>query len=542
MDDTIRLSLETLKINKQAIVFVASRSSAEKTAEDIAKLVPGNFSELNELSNNISKVINPPTKQCNRLSKCISKGIAFHHAGLASKQKELIEEKFKDGTVKIICATPTLAAGLSLPVFRVIIKTLKRFSGKWGMDWIPVLEYLQMAGRAGRPEYEKFGEAIVIARDEKNKSEIHQKYICGEAEDIYSKLAVEPVLRMYLLSLISSGIIKNEKEMREFFKETFWAAQFDDYQELESIMDKMLNLLDEWGFVKKINLDEEVKNPYYELKQENTSDFLTANTLLQRIRNKTVKQDANIMLKPTLIGKRISQLYLDPLTAKHLIDCIKNVKERSKEVKISQFSYLQMVSNTIEMRPLPTVRVKEKELINQKLLENQDELLIKAPDIYEIDYPDFFKSIKTTLFFEEWINERSENFLLEKYNIRPGEIRVKLENANWLLYASYELAEIIGERDVGKELRKLQTRVKYGVKEEIMQLLKFKGIGRSRARKLYNNGIKNTTEIKKIDIGNLTQLIGEKLAINIKKQVGIEIKGVPKSKKTGQLAIDRFFN
>ncbi len=542
MDDTIRLSLETLKINKQAIVFVASRSSAEKTAEDIAKLVSGNFPELNELSENISKVINPSTKQCNRLSKCISKGIAFHHAGLASKQKELIEEKFKDGTVKIICATPTLAAGLSLPVFRVIIKTLKRFSGKWGMDWIPVLEYLQMAGRAGRPEYEKFGEAIVIARDEKNGSEIHERYICGEAEDIYSKLAVEPVLRMYLLSLISSGVIKNEKEMREFFKETFWAAQFDDYQELGSIMNKMLNLLDEWGFVKKINLDEEVKNPYEELKQETTSDFLAANTLLKKIKNKIVKQDANIMLKPTLIGKRISQLYLDPLTAKHLIDCIKNVKEKSKEVKIGQFSYLQMVSNTIEMRPLPNVRVKEKELINQKLLENQDELLINGPDIYELDYPDFFKSIKTTLFFEEWINEKSENFLLDKYNVRPGEIRVKLENANWLLYASYELAEIIGERDIGKELRKLQTRVKYGVKEEIMPLLKFKGIGRSRARKLYNNGIKNITDIKKIDFVNLTQLIGEKLAINVKKQVGIEIKEVPKSKKTGQLSIDRFFS
>ena len=50
------------------------------------------------------------------------------------------------------------------------------------------------------------------------------------------------------------------------------------------------------------------------------------------------------------------------------------------------------------------------------------------------------------------------------------------------------------------------------------------------------------TDIKKIDIVNLTQLIGEKLAINVKKQVGIEIKEVPKSKKTGQLSIDRFFS
>ena len=67
------------------------------------------------------------------------------------------------------------------------------------MDWIPVLEYLQMAGRAGRPEYEKEGQSIIIASDEDQKEEVYDKYILGQPEEIYSKLAVEPVLRTYLL-------------------------------------------------------------------------------------------------------------------------------------------------------------------------------------------------------------------------------------------------------------------------------------------------------------------------------------------------------
>ena len=166
MDELQYLAIDTIKIGKQAIVFVPSRASAEKTAEGLAKYSNDFFPEFEK---EILKAVSVPTKQCKRLANCIKKGVAFHHAGLVQKQKNLIEDEFKNGQIKIICATPTLAAGLSLPVFRVIIKSLKRYSGRWGMDWIPVLEYLQMAGRAGRPEYEKFGEAIVIAKSQTEK-------------------------------------------------------------------------------------------------------------------------------------------------------------------------------------------------------------------------------------------------------------------------------------------------------------------------------------------------------------------------------------
>ncbi|MBS3165548.1 hypothetical protein J4444_00340 [Candidatus Woesearchaeota archaeon] len=246
IDDIQRIALETLDMNKQALIFLPSRASAEKTAEDIAKLTSLNNPDIEK---NILGVVSSPTKQCRKLSLCVKKGIAFHHSGLVSSQREIVEDEFKKGNIKIICATPTLAAGVNLPAFRVIIKSLKRYNEKWGMDWIPVLEYLQMAGRAGRPDYEKSGEAIVIAKDEREKEEIYERYICGDPEEIYSKLAVEPVLRTYLLALISSGLINNHESMMEFFSKTFWAYQFKDMNQLEKIMDKMLKLLKDWQFV-----------------------------------------------------------------------------------------------------------------------------------------------------------------------------------------------------------------------------------------------------------------------------------------------------
>src|SRR3989338_7299570 len=184
LDETQRLALETIQMNKQALVFTANRASAEKTAEEISKLTSENYPHLEQ---HILNSLSHPTKQCKRLSLCVKKGIAFHHAGLLQEQRELIEEEFKKGNIKIICATPTLAAGISFPAFRVIIKSLKRYSEHWGMDWISVLEYLQMAGRAGRPEYETKGEVISIAKNNAEKEDICQRYIRGAPEEIQSK-------------------------------------------------------------------------------------------------------------------------------------------------------------------------------------------------------------------------------------------------------------------------------------------------------------------------------------------------------------------
>lgn len=403
------------------------------------------------------------------------------------------------------------SAGMSLPAFRVIIKSLKRYSGRWGMDWIPVLEYLQMAGRAGRPEYEAFGEAITVAKSEKDKEEIYDRYICGEPEEIYSKLAVEPVLRTYLLSLISSGIIRDEKTMKEFFAKTFWAQQFRDFKKLELIMEKMLELLEEWGFV----------NVYG---REN-NDFVSANELNDKRK-----------LKATLVGKRVSELYLDPLTARHILDCLINFTNDK-----NTFSLLQMVSHTLEMRPLLRVKNKEQDTIQEQLVKNYDFLLKGEPSAFDLEYNEFVNSIKTALFFEAWISEKDEDFLLEKYGIRPGEIRVKIEIADWLLYAGEELAKIsMINKNLIKELHKLRIRVKNGVKEDLLPLLKLKGIGRVRARKLVVNGLKDLRDLKGTDLMTLTQILGKAVAEDVRKQLGEEIKEIKKGTRKGQLSIKKF--
>ena len=507
-DQTIDLVLDTLKQGKQALVFANTKRSAEKTAEDISKKIKDSSEELKKLSDEILHILSHPTKQCQRLSKIIEKGVAFHHAGLTHKQKELIEDNFRKGTIKIIACTPTLAYGLDLPAFRAIMKNLRRY-GHRGLQWIPTLEYLQMAGRAGRPKFDKVGEAIAIAETEDARKEILERYVKGEAEDIFSKLAVEPVLRTYVLSLIATGFVKTEEEIIKFFSKTFWAYQYQDMSKLSAIIRRMLGLLEEYKFI---------------ISNQDQEEFQSADEMF------------NYKYRATAIGKRVAELYIDPLTANFIIKSA----ERAEKTKINEFSFLQVISHTLEIRPLLRVKVKEYDIVQEETMKQEEFLLEKEPPMYDPDYDDYLYSIKTAMFFRDWINEKDEEYLLETYSVRPGEIRVKLNLADWLLYCTEELVRMLEQKDLIKDVIKLRIRLKHGAKEELLPLLKLKGIGRVRARKLFKAGIKDIKTVKKASPTDLVQLVGTKVALSIKEQVGQKITEIPKGRRKGQTSITKF--
>ena len=498
----LNIALDTLKIGKQALVFVNTKKSAEKTAEEISKKIKADNEILKDLAEKALNVLSRPTKQCERLAFCIKKGTAFHHAGLTHKQKEIIEDNFRNGNLKIICCTPTLAYGVDLPAYRSIIKDLKRYT-LHGLTWIPVLDYMQMSGRAGRPNYDKEGESIAIALTKSDKEKIEEKYVNGLPEDIYSKLAVEPVLRTYVLSLIAANFTSTKKQLFDFFDRTFYAYQFKDLRRLHATISKVLDLLEEWEFIMR------------------SDDFSSANELDDE------------KLKTTLMGKRVAELYVDPLTAYFIIMCLRNASDK----KIDAFSFLQMISHTLEIRPVLKVGIREYERMQESMLEMSDFLLESEPSMYEPEYEDFLNSVKTALMFNNWISEQDEEFLLEEYSIRPGELRAKLEIADWLLYASEEICKIMHYQSLIKEIIKLRLRLKYGVKEELLPLVRLENIGRARARTLFRNKFRDIKDVKNADLSTLTHILGEKTALSIKKQLGQEQIEVPENKRKGQISL-----
>ncbi|MFH8120252.1 MAG: helix-hairpin-helix domain-containing protein, partial [Candidatus Aenigmatarchaeota archaeon] len=153
-------------------------------------------------------------------------------------------------------------------------------------------------------------------------------------------------------------------------------------------------------------------------------------------------------------------------------------------------------------------------------IQNENYFLIDIPKEWEENYEEFMQSIKTTLVIDDWINEKSEDEILSKRGVTPGELRVRLTNVEWLLYALSELALLLGYKDLRNDLRKLRIRVKHGIKEELIPLIKLQGVGRVRARKLYSHNLKTLEDLRKVDTLILNKIVGKAVAANIKKQLG----------------------
>ena len=119
---------------------------------------------------------------------------------------------------------------------------------------------------------------------------------------------------------------------------------------------------------------------------------------------------------------------------------------------------------------------------------------------------------------EYWIKEKKEQELFKEYNLAPGVLFGKTRIIEWLAYSTIELSKILGIEKHLLPSNKVSKRVKYGVKEELLALVELRGVGRVRARKLFNSGIKKPSEIKS-NVGKVEALFGKKIADTIIKQL-----------------------
>jgi helicase len=490
------IAKDTLANGKQALIFVSTRSSTESLSGNLGKVIAPMLSaedkaKLRKISEGVLGVMERPTLQCEKLSGHVLNGVAFHHAGLANAQRKLIEDGFKEGAIKFITATPTLAWGVNLPAYRVVIRDLKRFSSGYGSDYIPVLEVQQMMGRAGRPKYDTEGEAILMAKSEGEAEYVFDNYITGEPEEIQSKLGVEPVLRMHSLALVASGLAFSKQRLFDFFARTFYAKQYGDLSQLNAKIEGVLEMLKGFGFIRSDKAGAK-ENP-----------FRRASDLAGEER-----------LEATPVGRRVSELYLDPLTANYLITNLGKAKDF-----LNSFALLHLISRTHEMRPALSLRKKDFEKINEIIVTNENLLLEKPPNEWDVEYDDYLRSLKTAWFFSEWMNEMGEDRIFETFSVAPGELHVRLANADWLIYSSQELAHLLGMKDLLRDIRKTRLRVKYGILEELLPLVRLRGIGRVRARMLFGSNLRSLADLRKVPLESLSRVIGPKVAKDVKEQL-----------------------
>ncbi|MGA2627682.1 MAG: DEAD/DEAH box helicase [Candidatus Bathyarchaeia archaeon] len=481
-------ALDVIRDGGQVLIFAETRRMAVEMGKKAAALLRRSLAKPDRrgLESIAQRILSTGerTRLGETLAEQVLSGVAFHHAGLPGGHRRIVEESFKSGRLKILSATPTVAAGVNLPARTVIISSYERYEPGYGRYPISVLEYKQMCGRAGRPRYDKFGEAILIARTEDEQDYLLKNYALAEPERIWSKLGAEKVLRPHVLATVATRFATTEDGLERFFAKTFYAFQYDP----KMIKGKLGDIL---SF----------------LHREQMVEF------------------AGEELKATKFGRRVSELYIDPVSAVILRD---GLYTRAKHV--TDVSFLHLISRTPDISPKLYPRRGEDEMLDLFAKEHQDEYMCEVPEYYGdtngITYEEFLAEIKCARVMYEWINETSEDGILEVHRVEPGDILRMVDTSRWLLHATYQLAELFGHKDLLSQAYELQIRCAKGVKSELVPLVELDGVGRIRARSLFNAGYRTMEDLKHASVTDLMNvpLIGPALAKKIKEQVGGLIK------------------
>ncbi len=492
---TIDLVLHASAKGGQSIVFVQSR----RKAVSIAKKIAGKHKWLNydhKVSQEAAeKIMKTPegTELSELLSSLVSKGASFHHAGLSNQQRTIIEEAFRKQGVNTIVATPTLAAGVNLPARYVIVDEYVRYEGGFRTP-ISVSEYKQLAGRAGRPGYDEVGMAVIVARPSDDPEELINYYIKRPPEPLHSKLAGKRILRIILLALIASGLARRDSEIDKLVMNTLYAAQSQSRTVIGFILKESLKDLVKWNMV---------------------------------------VGEAGVY-QPTRLGLLTSLLYLDPVSSKFVMENL-----RKKPLK-SIFGILHLVSMTDDAQ---VVRLQRRDIEDlYRLIDERYTELIVTPEKFIEEEDRYLQAIKTAALLEDWVNETPLREVESKYNVGPGDLSSIVETSLWLVYALSRIVQLFPEtQDLHSFLKKLGERLKYGVKEEVLELTRIKGVGRVRARLLYKYGYKAVADLKKASIEDLVKIptIGYIVAREILEQLGVhveEAEGKEKREREGILS------
>ena len=464
---------DTLEDSSQMLTFVSTRRFTESLAQNMAKKISRYIPDgKREIFKTIAEEIlevpkrrnSQPTEVCKKLAECIEQGIAFHHAGLFDRQKEIIEEEFVKGNLLMITATPSLMYGVNLPSKNVIIRDYTRWTDQ-GQTNIPVFDYEQMSGRAGRPGFDTEGYSYLIAKSYDEAFSLEEFYVHGEIEKTNSKLVDnEDAVLKQIITQVSSGFAKDMDELIEFFNKTFYGFQISHTYNTMS-----------FGLG-----DETIK---YEI--TSSLEYLIQNGIIR------VSPSG---LQTTPLGTLIS----------------KNNYAVKTAVKLKDYSNMMGDEFNIGSLIYEISKTKDMPQINTKFRANKDNIkeVLSKHDVY-VSFVQNSESTAASLL--EWIDEHKE-YEIENYLkvYAASTRRASYEAANLVKYF-YNICEILGNYKHLDQVDKLSSRLYYGVKEDLIPLvIGIKRLGRQRARNLidvFGNNLPNASikELTRIDgIGETT--------------------------------------
>ena len=570
------LAIDMIKEGGQVLVFTNSRKNTLKLAESLYQPIRIVASKNEKISftagqEKFAQIDPLETESAKKMHKFLKGGVAFHHAGLPRSTLSFLVDQFNHGKIKVICCTPTLAAGVNTPARRVIIKTLYRYNAEKGNVLIPVIEYKQMAGRAGRPRFDPYGEVVILGSNPEKLVNDAVAYINGDLEKIYSKIGDNDRLQSHILSLVVSKFAQTSQEILAFLKNTFYYTQLQTGTLTEEAPPPKRRKLTKnthkksrftstrpksnikegrgedplglstdtssyfttasniWDTVKASeDLPHTKEHPDQKLKIENhirtkiqtIVSYFLKNDLVEKQEDPSTEEE---QLRATKFGKVCSQSYLSPMDAIIIKEDLlyASVLAEAGELSLTPTSWLGLLSKLSAFRKF---YLRKQDYIPVfAFIEDHAENFIMEEVWAKTDpqFLNFAQEIKLTMIMHDWISEVHEKNITERYNIGIGDIHNTRDNAKWLIRAMQQISDLDPDLNFKQDLQHLYFRMNHGIRASLIPLVELKGIGRVRARKLFQAGFHTQDQLEAATIEEIAKvpLIGLSLATNIQTQI-----------------------
>lgn len=474
-DVIVKIVEKAIEDNSQALSFVSTRRFTESLATYVAKKIDKKTTKeqkqkFKQVADKLLEVPKKkgslPTTTCLKLAEAAEKGVVFHHAGLFNEQKEIIEDEFRKGNILMITATPSLMYGVNLPSKYVVIRDHTRWTSN-GPASIPVFDYEQMSGRAGRPQYDDVGYSYLVAKTMDEAFDLEARYVNGEIELTNSKLIDnKDAIYKQIIAQIASSLSKNLDDLNDFFGKTLYGFQMKNNPSMSMFAQDSLN---------------------WEL--ESALEFLLQNGIIRATPEG---------LKTTDFGNLIAK-------SNYAVETAVKIKEYVSTME--KLNPAEMIYALAETPDLPLISFKgrkSKDPVRDKL----SECGLFAVDIGNPE--------ATAVSLIEWIDERNEYEIENAYNVYSASTRRSAYEASRLVKFAKNTLEVLGNYSNLKNMDYLSARLYYGVKEDIIPLVVgVKRLGRKRARLLMKTFGDNLSEASEKDLQKV-EGIGPKLAGKVK--------------------------
>ena len=475
-DVIVKVLEKSIKDESQALAFVSTRRFTESLATYVSKKIDKKinvkqrekFKEVSEKILDVPKKKGSlPTTTCQKLAESLEHGIAFHHAGLFNEQKEIIEDEFRNGNILMITATPSLMYGVNLPSKTVVIRDTTRWTSN-GPQPIPVFDYEQMSGRAGRPQYDDVGYSYLIAKTMDEAFNLEAYYVEGEIEQTNSKLVDnKDAIFKQIIAQIASSLSKNLDELTEFFSKTLYGYQMANNPSMAAFAEDSIK---------------------FEL--ESALEFLLQNRIIRATPEG---------LKTTDFGNLIAKSNYSVETAVKIKEYISGISE----INTSEFIYA--LCETPDVPLISFKGRKSKDPVQEKLSEEG----LFAVDIGNVE--------ATAVSLMEWVDERNEYEIENRYNVYSASTRRSAYEASRLVKFAKDTSEILGNYSNLKDFDILSARLYYGVKDDIIPLVVgVKRLGRKRARnlvKIFGNDLSGVSENELQKVEGIGPKLAEKIRL-----------------------------